>query len=151
MSFFCRILSSTHLSPSVTKGKLYSVCIFTSIRISAVVAYDPLDGTYSIWQTAVWSQLEPILGILCACIPLMRPILDRFIIRRKVTTGLSQTPKSHTGYQRTESLQDIDNVPLTESSAWANKSVITTVGVGRQSNFPDGEVRVKTEWAVHDS
>lgn len=52
------------------------VCIISIIRIHAVRIYNLDDPTYSMWTIAVWSQLEPTLGIMCACVPFLRPILD---------------------------------------------------------------------------
>lgn len=125
------------------------MCIITCIRISAVVAYNPLDGTYSLWQTAVWSQLEPTLGIICACIPLMRPVLDQFILRRKSTTNDSKS-RSAAGFVRTSTPPDI---PLANSSAWAqhHRSRNSVTEMGAEEELLDNRVRVKTGWAIRHS
>ena len=52
------------------------------IRIHAVKVYNLRDPTYSMWTIAVWSQLEPTLGIMCACVPFLRPVFDRWTGRQ---------------------------------------------------------------------
>lgn len=49
------------------------------MRIHAVRAYNLDDPTYSMWLIATWSQLEPTLGIMCACAPFMRPVFKRLL------------------------------------------------------------------------
>lgn len=125
-----------------------SVCIITAIRISAVVAFDPEDGTYTIWQTVLWSQLEPTLGITCACIPFMRPILDRFILRRDRSTN-SMKSHSNARFQRTASPQpDSQTYPLTESSAWRYKHQSSVEDITMEENPLRNEVMVRKDWCV---
>lgn len=124
-----------------------SVCIITAIRISAVVAYKPEDGTYSMWETAIWSQLEPTLGITCACIPLTRPLLDRFILRRKEAT-LGGSMHNTLSRQRTNFRQPVfstaDDLPLADFSSWVHHSRASEDG-------KEGVVTVRTDWDVHHS
>jgi hypothetical protein len=89
------------------------------------------------WETAVWSQLEPTLGITCACIPLMRPVLDRFILRRKETTARSGHKTSY--HQRSV---PADTFELTDTSFWVHNSMES------EEDYKESGVRVKRDWEV---
>ncbi len=68
---------------------LFSVCVITIFRLKAVLAFRQADPTYTIWSTVMWSEMEPTLGIICTCAPMMRPIFDKLFAqyRAKRTVG----------------------------------------------------------------
>ncbi|KAL8748005.1 MAG: hypothetical protein Q9190_000155 [Brigantiaea leucoxantha] len=39
----------------------------------------PVDTTYDTVQPIIWSIIEPTLGIICACLPILRPLFQSFI------------------------------------------------------------------------
>ena len=47
------------------------------------------------WPTMVWSQLEFMIGIICACVPVMRPIFGKFFTHhhaKKATSSYHKMP-----------------------------------------------------------
>ena len=49
------------------------------MRIVASVQFDPLDFTYGLAKLAIWTDLEPTLGIINACMHIMQPALRRLV------------------------------------------------------------------------
>ena len=54
-------------------GILYRICIITIMRVVVIYNLDLADFTYSAASLSIWSILEPTLGIINACLPLIRP------------------------------------------------------------------------------
>ena len=58
-----------------------SVCITTIMRIVAVVQFSTpaakADFTYTVTNDALWSFLEPSLGIVNVCLPVLPPVLKK--------------------------------------------------------------------------
>lgn len=53
----------------------FSVCIVSVMRIFAFAHSNQKDPTYTTIDTAMWSSIEQSLGIVCTCLPTLRPIL----------------------------------------------------------------------------
>jgi hypothetical protein len=71
-----------------------SVCIVSIIRLQALVAIsNSRDPTYDNPPAATWSSIEINVGIICSCLPLLRPLLTRFL------PGIftSRNPSNHVG------------------------------------------------------
>jgi hypothetical protein len=82
----------------------HSVCIVSILRLQSLVAIsNSTDPTYDNPPAATWSSVEINVGIICSCLPLLRPILTRFLPGgftsrvRSVTTG----PKQYATIQST--------------------------------------------------
>ncbi|MCJ1393209.1 hypothetical protein MMC18_006081 [Xylographa bjoerkii] len=72
--------------PRVTKigligifGVGFLVCIISILRIISIFSISLADITYTKVPTDIYSILEPSLGIICACLPILRPIFDRIL------------------------------------------------------------------------
>ena len=95
------------------------------------------------WEIAIWSKLEPTLGITCACIPLLRPILDRFILRRKETMIVAwpsrQISRQYTYSHGPIMFPTTDDLALTESAF----RVPDSQGIAEMGDGKDGGVPVK--------
>ncbi|MCJ1325265.1 hypothetical protein MMC10_001927 [Thelotrema lepadinum] len=132
------------------------------------------------WQSAVvrvalWTNLEAMLGILCACLPLIRPAVARVFYlatgrvalqsSSKPTPAISSTvarirQKSHAGNQSQGIMED--QYPLTEGRNWRDPEHTTgartnTTAVGKReverkgnvvSQSPEDRIRVQSEWYV---
>ena len=75
--------------PKITKMALtanfcigFLVCIITVLRIASIPFISPEDLTYTSVKTDVYSTLEPSLGIVSACLPIMRPLFEKVIPSR---------------------------------------------------------------------
>ncbi|KAF1911324.1 hypothetical protein BDU57DRAFT_524386 [Ampelomyces quisqualis] len=56
------------------------VCIVSILRLQSLVAIsNSSDPTYDNPPAATWSSVELNVGIICSCLPLLRPILTRFL------------------------------------------------------------------------
>ncbi|KAK8054431.1 hypothetical protein PG996_013732 [Apiospora saccharicola] len=55
------------------------VCLFSSLRIKAVLDLAPTDFTYTVAEDLTFGALELQLGIINACLPLLRPIWKKLL------------------------------------------------------------------------
>ncbi|KAJ9215666.1 hypothetical protein DTO166G4_2772 [Paecilomyces variotii] len=53
------------------------VSVISIVRLASLVAIDFTDITYSVQMGVMWTVLEPELAIICANMPVMKPILSR--------------------------------------------------------------------------
>ncbi|KAF9892862.1 hypothetical protein FE257_000451 [Aspergillus nanangensis] len=53
------------------------VCIVSVIRVTSFIVQDRQDPTYTTIDTAAWSSIEQSIGIICACLPTLRPFFRR--------------------------------------------------------------------------
>ncbi|KAL8731083.1 MAG: hypothetical protein Q9181_004429 [Wetmoreana brouardii] len=67
---------------SVVFGMGLFVCIVSILRLISLVTVSYTDITWTVTDPLLWSMLEPCVGITCACIPLMRPLLSRALPER---------------------------------------------------------------------
>jgi hypothetical protein len=54
------------------------ICVMAGVRLKSVLALDYDDFTYSIIDFAILGPLEPMLGIISACLPMLPPVLAKF-------------------------------------------------------------------------
>lgn len=62
---------------SGTDAGVYSTTIIGILRLASIMAIGYNDITYTDIVPAIYSNLEPCLAISCACIPTLRPLLNR--------------------------------------------------------------------------
>ncbi|KAJ9283599.1 hypothetical protein DTO027B5_9056 [Paecilomyces variotii] len=53
------------------------VSVISIVRLASLMAIDFTDITYSVQMGVMWTVLEPELAIICANMPVMKPILSR--------------------------------------------------------------------------
>ncbi|KAJ5588538.1 hypothetical protein N7537_011216 [Penicillium hordei] len=51
------------------------VCVASIMRVVTLNIFENDDISYSIMEAATWTFVEPCVGIICACLPTMRPLL----------------------------------------------------------------------------
>ena len=76
---------------------VHSVCIISVFRIIYIsTGVQFLDITYSKIPTDIYSILELTIGIICACLPIMRPIISKalptFHSRGSISFGYEPPP-----------------------------------------------------------
>lgn len=59
-----------------------SICIASLLRVIYTHKIDPDDFSYTYRYLAIWSLVEPQLGVINACLLLMRPVLQRVLKSR---------------------------------------------------------------------
>lgn len=52
----------------------FRICIITLLRVTYIARMNLLDFSYASVDLAIWSILEPTLGILNASLPVLRPV-----------------------------------------------------------------------------
>lgn len=58
------------------------MCIVSILRLRSLVAIsNSSDQTYDNPPAATWSSVETNVGIICACLPLLRPLLTKYLPR----------------------------------------------------------------------
>ncbi|KAJ9315305.1 hypothetical protein DTO271D3_4472 [Paecilomyces variotii] len=67
------------------------VCVVSILRIIAFNKSNPKDPTYTTINTAMWSSIEQSVGIVCACLPTLRPLVRRIYETSKTTATESST------------------------------------------------------------
>nr|ANM86380.1 hypothetical protein [Cladonia uncialis subsp. uncialis]AUW31253.1 hypothetical protein [Cladonia uncialis subsp. uncialis] len=63
------------------------ICIVSTIRILSLSVWQTSDFTYGMRQIAYWSLLEPTLGIINCCLPIMGPIISAATSSKLWTRG----------------------------------------------------------------
>ncbi len=121
-----------------------------------------LDITYDLAKLAIWTDLEPTLGMINACLPVMQPALRRVFGTDNKTVSRTATSSS-AARLRTESTRKSKFRKLDNSYALTNTGVTETyVGTsGQASSVGDLEgysseatskgkdgIRVQRNWHV---
>ncbi|KAI4239250.1 MAG: hypothetical protein LQ349_000505 [Xanthoria aureola] len=70
------------------------VCIAGIVRFFYIKQIVPLDLTWTQTNTAIWSTIEPSIGIVSACLPIMGPVLRSRTIREIRSTSWFTPSKS---------------------------------------------------------
>lgn len=64
----------------------YSVCYASAIRIYYIAhVADGHDPSWNAWWPGVWSVVEVDVGVICACLPIMRPLFCRIRLPSALT------------------------------------------------------------------
>jgi hypothetical protein len=102
---------------------IFSACVAGVIRIYFLTTmYANDDLTWNQSNAFIWSSVEPCIGIICACLPTLRPLIRRIFPnwleseRQGQSTGLSY--KSGTSYRSSGKAfrpQDEDEIVLTNT------------------------------------
>jgi hypothetical protein len=77
---YVRQLRSTPCQLPQANAYHNSVCIVSILRLQSLVSIsNSTDPTYDNPAAATWSSVEINVGIICSCLPLLRPLLNRFL------------------------------------------------------------------------
>lgn len=127
-----------------------SICVITILRVVAAVQFNMLDFTYDLAKLAIWTDLEPTLGMINACLPVMQPALrrvfgtDNKIVSRTATS--SSAARLHTESTRKSKFRKLDN-SYALTGAGVTETYVGTSGVANSlgedlEGYP-GEATVK--------
>ena len=74
------------------------IIIISALRIKTLLEFDPMNLSGSTGAIGLWSDLEPLLGILNCCLPVLQPIVAKFT-RQKVWSkaGSKYSKRSNRG------------------------------------------------------
>lgn len=79
---------------SVIFGLGALICILSAIRVSSIAALDYNDFTHSVVPDAIYSVLEPCLGVINASLPILQPVASRIAKSRVYSYLLYSMPTS---------------------------------------------------------
>ena len=128
------------------------------MRIAGILSWRPADPTYTMWPTVIWSESEATLGIICACVPLMRPIFGKFFsLQHSKISGRSYNMMCG-GEQTPRATRDSNDHAYPLKAIGCNTVVQTSNS--KQSLQEDhnlhvldgggpGVIQVMTRWDVH--
>jgi len=123
-----------------------SGCITSILRLhSLYIASVSTDLTYDNVGAATWSSVELNVGIMCACIPAMRPVINLIFPRL-----LSSTRRDHTSdpyprgatYMRNDSVIELSQVAKVESDISRGDTV------SFDTTYSPNSIQVKQEWSI---
>ncbi|KAL8660248.1 MAG: hypothetical protein Q9202_006740 [Teloschistes flavicans] len=73
------------------------VCVTSIVRLYYLEAVDSGHGVDPTWENvnaAIWSCVEPCIGIVCACLPVMGPLLRTHIVSLATSAFRSRSKRS---------------------------------------------------------
>lgn len=112
-----------------------SVCISTIIRIVAVVKFNKPGGkedfTYRVIDNALWSFVEPSLGIINACLPIIPPVFQKIPLSN-LLSSIRRPVKQMRGtpdiFKPGNSKPEIQKFPPSQDDVYHLTSIQTTAG-----------------------
>ncbi|PKY07982.1 FAD/NAD(P)-binding domain-containing protein [Aspergillus campestris IBT 28561] len=108
------------------------VCVVSILRIVSFVYHTGRDPTFATVPSSNWSQIEQSVGIVCACLPTLRPLFRRLYgnVIDSTHTGSSSTPISRNRLQPGSSGNPSLRVAVVEAGGFYE------VGNGNRSIVP---------------
>ncbi|KAJ5625503.1 hypothetical protein N7510_001812 [Penicillium lagena] len=64
------------------------VCFASLYRIVVLFWISPADPTYTVYQATLWTHIEPTIGLICSCLPMIRGLFPAL----KLTGSRKSTP-----------------------------------------------------------
>ncbi|OAG04340.1 uncharacterized protein CC84DRAFT_1120685, partial [Paraphaeosphaeria sporulosa] len=126
------------------------VCIVSILRLHSLVAISgSRDQTYDNAPAATWSSVEANVGIICSCLPLMRPLATRWLPgvfssnKRSIPTGArpyATIGTSRTKRNTTRNEYALDSRPHSRQSDADIREIVVTTDVRVQVEDDEGNV-----------
>ncbi|CZR70282.1 uncharacterized protein PAC_20184 [Phialocephala subalpina] len=135
--------------------------IFSILRIISLTTVSEAHLLKQITEPLIWGELEPAIGIILACTPMIKPLILGDSSRNRSSPVNSQTCGSSTkGLSGQRSFKPLDDqdYPLrpiqhndgqseNENCSYAASSV-TEEGLHREPEFAKDAIQVRSEWTV---
>ncbi|KAH8758528.1 hypothetical protein F5882DRAFT_480263 [Hyaloscypha sp. PMI_1271] len=111
------------------------ICVIGIIRLFFLATLKMADVTYSLVDTYVWSSVETSVGVICACLPTLRPLFTKLFPKGGFETRVATAPQLYsTDRHRPHNQLDIENferIPEYQlgdisPSANSNKTIVVT-------------------------
>ncbi|KAI1395047.1 hypothetical protein F4819DRAFT_220384 [Hypoxylon fuscum] len=131
-----------------------AICILSFLRVLWVVSWDVTDLTYGVGAGTIYSALEPTLGIVNACLPIIKPALIQIsttsgcVRARGAVSNLTRSVATGSKNTNTPSISDNpghgfeqleDNIPLTSVRAH----------IGRDALESGNNIIITRKWEVN--
>ncbi|KAJ6015315.1 hypothetical protein N7540_009906 [Penicillium herquei] len=59
------------------------VCFASIYRIVVLFWISPIDPTYTVYQATLWTHIEPSVGLICSCLPIVRGLFPAFKLKNR--------------------------------------------------------------------
>jgi hypothetical protein len=136
-----------------------SICIISAFRIASIAHLDFADFTFSLVDDGIFSALEPCLGIVNACLPVMQPVFAKFS-RGKAFTWTRGPTKVGASNKETWDGTSVARQPLTTADSDTRNfhrlydhliPMGENIGKseGADKDLEPGLIKVTTDWKVH--
>ncbi|KAF2849616.1 hypothetical protein T440DRAFT_398769 [Plenodomus tracheiphilus IPT5] len=92
-----RVDRAKRISLVVIFGLGFFICIISALRIAAIERLDYKNFSHSVVSVTLYSVLEPCLGAMNACLPLLQPAVNRMASYKVFAVsmeGIPETPKT---------------------------------------------------------
>ncbi|KIX03446.1 uncharacterized protein Z518_06998 [Rhinocladiella mackenziei CBS 650.93] len=123
-------------------------CVTAILRLHALyITSVSTDLTYDNVGAATWSAAELNVGIMCACIPAMRPIISLIFPRFLSSTqrdNISDPYPRGASYYRNDSVVELSQVGKVHSDVSRDDTV------SFDTTHAPNTIRVKQEWAISE-
>lgn len=93
-----------------------SVCAVSIYRITVISRLSLVDGPWADVDPAIWSIVEVSVGILCACLPTLRPLANNVLKGSTRLLSLSRSWTSSTGERGSGSSSEEKSLSLSRDS-----------------------------------
>lgn len=117
------------------------VCIVSILRLQSLISIsNSSDPTYDNPPAATWSAVETNVGIICSCLPLMRPLVTRWL------PGIFSSHKRSQNGPRPYS--NIGTSRLTREHLSRNEIALRATRRSQHSDDDNGDIQVITDIRV---
>ncbi|CAL5867485.1 uncharacterized protein PFLUO_LOCUS1704 [Penicillium psychrofluorescens] len=129
------------------------VCVASLIRIYFMTFLESsLDVTWTMGNVFIWSSVEPCIGIVCACLPTLQPLL-RYTIARVFGTSreryMNNSEPVAPALVNRKSMRRKPNKPLDWDEALLTTSAVQVeMGDVRTDGSEDGKITVNTDFRM---
>ena len=157
------VIIHTHLCVELPADPNISICVVTILRIVIAARFDINDFTYDLAKLAICTDLEPMLGMITASLPVMQPALRR-IMGLRTEQSSEGRPSSSVARLRTKSTKKSSFRQLKDSYTLTDIGTSEThVGVSSKPSLSEGDeetyfaelgteprpfIKVRRDWEV---
>jgi hypothetical protein len=145
------VVEQTFAAGPLLIDRLFSGCITGILRLHALyIATNSTDITYDNVEAATWSAAELNVGIMCACVPALRPVIGLVFPRllassRRGGNSNATYPTRGTYIQQNESVVELSHVAKAQSQVSRDDTV------SFEHHHDPTAIRVKSEWTVSEA
>ncbi|KAI1075918.1 hypothetical protein F5B20DRAFT_558382 [Whalleya microplaca] len=132
------------------------ICVLSLLRVISILAWDLTDATYTTTGVAVYSILEPTLGVVNACLPTIKPAIRRLFVNVPLSSA-HKSPRSTVQSVSVRTARDRKRLPLDDDAYGVDfvrhedNIPLTTINTRRVSHDHQGEedtITITREWEV---